>query len=296
MSVLKKLFCVAFAVVLTAMTVPAVHASAETTEADDAAVQAVIQYIASLDPAAPQCHITYDFGNGQTYTIGPEMAMSMMKTNDDGSFYIDPETSYYVLDRDKMIGFFTSMSQIFSITSTTLDFTTQSGKTITFKNTSNTARVIDTDAEVAYLSEAIMSGKNETREPELTLSSEYVEVDLAAQKAYLVDDGEVVWSSNIVSGNVSEGNGTPEGVYAINKYMTTDTVLIGVDDSYESPVSYWMPFIGNSVGLHDASWRYYFGGTIYKTNGSHGCVNLPTSKAKALYSLVHVGTPVVVHS
>ncbi|MEE1273363.1 MAG: L,D-transpeptidase, partial [Olegusella sp.] len=60
-------------------------------------------------------------------------------------------------------------------------------------------------------------------------------------------------------------------------------------------VTYWMPFIGNDVGLHDASWRSQFGGSIYQYNGSHGCVNLPTDKAAQLYGLTRVGDKVIVH-
>ena len=64
---------------------------------------------------------------------------------------------------------------------------------------------------------------------------------------------------------------------------------------YESFVSYWMPFIGGSYGLHDASWRSNFGGDIYIYSGSHGCVNLPPAKAGELYKMVSVGTVVIVH-
>ena len=38
------------------------------------------------------------------------------------------------------------------------------------------------------------------------------------------------------------------------------------------------------------------GCTIYKYSGSHGCVNLPPSKAAELYGLISVGTIVVVHN
>ena len=54
-----------------------------------------------------------------------------------------------------------------------------------------------------------------------------------------------------------------------------------------------MPFCGG-YGLHDASWRSSFGGSIYKRSGSHGCVNLPTWEAPELYDLISVGTPVIV--
>ena len=62
-----------------------------------------------------------------------------------------------------------------------------------------------------------------------------------------------------------------------------------------SYVTYWMPFIGGGWGLHDADWRSSFGGSIYKGNGSHGCVNLPPSVAKKMYAKMEVGTPVIVY-
>jgi lipoprotein-anchoring transpeptidase ErfK/SrfK len=50
-----------------------------------------------------------------------------------------------------------------------------------------------------------------------------------------------------------------------------------------------------AIGLHDANWRSSFGGDIYLTNGSHGCVNLPHDAACQLFDMVGIGTTVVVH-
>lgn len=129
----------------------------------------------------------------------------------------------------------------------------------------------------------------------------YIDVNLSSQKAtYYSGSGSVLWSSSIVSGNSSEGRSTPTGTYQINS-KATDQTLVGSDEDgdgepdYKSHVSYWMPFIGNSVGLHDATWRGSFGGSIYESNGSHGCVNLPYGKAQELYGMVPVGTTVRVH-
>ena len=47
-------------------------------------------------------------------------------------------------------------------------------------------------------------------------------------------------------------------------------------------------------GMHDASWRSQFGGSIYKYNGSHGCVNMPRSKVSKLYKMVPNGTRVII--
>ena len=57
-------------------------------------------------------------------------------------------------------------------------------------------------------------------------------------------------------------------------------------------MKYWMPVVGN-VGIHDADWRRDFGGEIYLTNGSHGCINTPPDVMSELYELVEKGTPVV---
>ena len=116
-----------------------------------------------------------------------------------------------------------------------------------------------------------------------------MEIDLSSQHLYLYLNNELFFESDFVSGDVLTGNTTPEGVFAI-KYKRTEIVLRG--DDYETPVQYWMPFNGN-IGMHDATWRRNFGGTIYLTNGSHGCINLPYSAAETIYNNIYKGLPVV---
>ena len=55
-----------------------------------------------------------------------------------------------------------------------------------------------------------------------------------------------------------------------------------------------MPFY-KAYGMHDAYWRSEFGGKIYKSSGSHGCVNLPKEIAPKVYKKIKVGTPVLIH-
>ena len=124
----------------------------------------------------------------------------------------------------------------------------------------------------------------------------YVEINLSAQHLYFYKDGALVVESDFVSGNMSKGYDTPGGIYSL-KYKQSPAVLRGdiqPDGSYgyESPVTYWMPFNGG-VGMHDASWRSTFGGNIYLSNGSHGCINLPISAAKKIYENISSGTPVI---
>ena len=76
-------------------------------------------------------------------------------------------------------------------------------------------------------------------------------------------------------------------------YTTTNATLRGAD--YETPVAFWMPFNGN-IGMHDATWRKTFGGSIYKMNGSHGCINLPYSVAEKIYNTIDQGYAVLVYT
>jgi lipoprotein-anchoring transpeptidase ErfK/SrfK len=93
----------------------------------------------------------------------------------------------------------------------------------------------------------------------------------------------------VVTGNPNRGNATEVGIYMLN-YKQYGSTLRG--HNYEADVTYWMPFNGN-VGIHDASWRHSFGGNIYKSNGTHGCVNAPLYLAKKIFENIESGTPVI---
>ena len=132
----------------------------------------------------------------------------------------------------------------------------------------------------------------------------YIDVDLSEQHArYYDESGNIVWEANFISGKPGE-DATPEGVWQINS-NDGGTTLIGTKDpetgkpKYESPVSYWMPFEGNMVGFHDATWqndKSFDDPNSYKWCGSHGCINLRLADAKALHDCIKVGLCVVVHS
>lgn len=120
----------------------------------------------------------------------------------------------------------------------------------------------------------------------------YIEVDLARQKLWYYNKGNLEIETDIVSGNPTLGNGTPTGTDRIwsrerNRYLTGET--------YRSKVSYWLPINWSGVGLHDADWRSSFGGKIYLSGGSHGCVNVPPAVMKNLYPKTFNGMPVIVY-
>lgn len=121
----------------------------------------------------------------------------------------------------------------------------------------------------------------------------YIEVDLARQKLWYYKDGALQLETNVVTGNPTKGNGTPTGTDRIwsrerDRYLTGET--------YRSKVSYWAPINWSGVGLHDASWRSNFGGNIYKSGGSHGCINIPVPVMKNLFPQTFTGMPVIVYN
>lgn len=193
----------------------------------------------------------------------------------------------------------------------TRSYTRPDGKAITVSGGTYGWK-IDKDALVAQVVEAVKAGSTEALAVPVLQSgtgftglggqdwgSRYIDVDLSEQYARYYDNGQIIWESVIVSGNPNKGKSTPTGVYSGNQ-KASPTVLRGRIQSdgkpeYESPVKYWMPFIGNSVGFHDASWQSAYGGSRYLTNGSRGCINLPYNSAKALYGIFSSGDVVVVH-
>jgi lipoprotein-anchoring transpeptidase ErfK/SrfK len=57
-----------------------------------------------------------------------------------------------------------------------------------------------------------------------------------------------------------------------------------------------MPFdIPHEIGLHDSSWRSEYGGDIYISDGSHGCVNTPLEAIATIYANIWEGVPVIVY-
>lgn len=124
-----------------------------------------------------------------------------------------------------------------------------------------------------------------------SLGDTYVEVDIKNQVMTYFKEGDVLVTTDIVSGSAWLSP-TPEGLYQVDN-MTTDAWLYGED--YTVFVEYWVGFIGFWYGLHDASWRTDFGGDNYRTNGSHGCINTPTEAITQIYNNIELGTPVIVH-
>ena len=163
---------------------------------------------------------------------------------------------------------------------------------------------IDKDAELQKLLEDIKSGSDVKREPVYSkqglrrngsddLQGSYIEVSLDKQYLWLYKNGKLVTETDIISGLPSEGLQTYRGSWPI-AYKARPFTLSSDIYGYEVEVEYWMPFVYGQ-GLHDADWQDAFGGELYKTKGSHGCINLPKEQAKIIYDTIEAGYPIIIY-
>lgn len=206
-----------------------------------------------------------------------------------------------VVDKDKVADYVKELSNKYTTCYSAKKFKTSYGKTVTIKNSRYGWKVDEEEEQKAILKE-IKAGKKVDRDLHYSMTANshgknefgdsYVEINLSTQHLFLYKEGKLVLETDFVSGNLAQGNATPTGIFGIT-YTERNAVLNGAN--YSTPVSFWMPFNGN-VGMHDATWRASFGGSIYKTHGSHGCVNLPYDAAEKIFSVVSKNYPVIVYA
>ena len=232
--------------------------------------------------------ITYKFGDEKKVLNGDTISR-WIGIGEDGSVY---------LNSSSVTAYVKELASQYDTSTKAKNLKTSYGQTVKIIGGSYGWK-IDQGAEADELAALIRSGESQVREPvykqkavsrgENDYGSTYVEVNLTAQHLYFYKDGKLVVDSDFVSGNEAKGWSTPAGVFSLS-YKQKDATLKGED--YRTPVSFWMPFNGN-IGFHDATWRSSFGGAIYKTSGSHGCVNLPPPVAKTMFENIAAGVPVL---
>lgn len=234
--------------------------------------------------------VTYTFGDQEEVLNGDQIHQ-----------WITFGDNYEVaVDTEKVNEYVTALGKKYNTAYTERTFATSYGQDV--KVSGYYGWRIDQKAESEALATIIAAGDSQTREPVYSQTGAshngtdygdtYVEVNLTAQHLILHKDGEKILESDFVSGNVARGHTTPPGIFGIT-YKQRDAVLKG--EGYASPVKFWMPFNGG-IGFHDASWRNQFGGSIYRTSGSHGCVNMPYQAAKTLFENIYTGMPVICYN
>ena len=235
--------------------------------------------------------VTYQFGDS-TETLNGDQIHAWLIANADGSVSVDSS---------KVSEYVSEMAKAHNTSNKAKTLKTSYGSTIQVSGGTYGWK-INQAAEMEALAAIIASGESTTREPEYSQKAAshgandygdtYVEINLTGQHLFFYKEGKLVVESDFVSGNLAKGWGTPAGSYPL-AYKQKNAVLKG--ENYRTPVNYWMPF-NNGIGMHDAKWRSSFGGAIYKTGGSHGCINLPPSVAKTIFDNISAGTPVICYN
>lgn len=232
--------------------------------------------------------ITYKLGDAKKVLSGDTIS-KWIKTDESGKVY---------LDSSSVSAFVKELADQYDTAYKAKNLKTSYGQNVKITGGSYGWR-INQSSEADELAELIRTGTSQSREPvykqkaashgTTDYGNTYVEINLTAQHLYFYKDGKLVVESDFVSGNESKGWSTPAGAFSLT-YKERDATLKG--ENYRTPVSYWMPFNGN-IGLHDAKWRSSFGGSLFKTSGSHGCINLPPAVAKTIFENISAGIPVL---
>ena len=245
--------------------------------------------------------ITYQLPNDETRVLGRDTTSQWVSLQDNGYYYIDE-----AVVADCAANYAAGLAKEFNVLRDTRDFESTNAGVIQV-DCDTYGRVVDEEEEAAKITEELLSCTSETREPiysmnnlerDPRLGGTYVEVDKCDQTVYYYENYELQMASECVTGTeTNPSRYTPTGIYSIYM-MERGRTLRGAQQAdgsyaYSSYVNYWMAFNGG-IGLHDATWRDDFGGSIYWYSGSHGCVNLPYWAAQELYNMVDIGTTVIV--
>lgn len=259
--------------------------------------------ISALDSANSllSCDLALTLGGVEVVRLGPDLISGWVSFGEDGSVSIDEAA------RDEWIS---QTADTFSTLYKERTYTRPDGKQITV-NAGTYGWLVDTDAFASLVADSISSGSTGSAEIPCSQTGNgyssigdwgsFCDIDLSEQHARFYDaSGSLVWESDIVSGSPG-ADATPTGVYMCNNKMRNVSLKGPIDPEtdkprWDSPVAFWIPFIGNLIGLHDASWQPAFGGSLYANGyGSHGCVNLSYDAASSIYGLIQLGDAVIVH-
>lgn len=240
--------------------------------------------------------LIYDFGDRQEI-VDSGVVCDWISLDEEGYIIFD-ENNLPVLDEAMIEEYVAYLGSVYNTVGIERSFQTTRGDVVTVEGGAY-GNELDAKAELKFLKNAFLKKENGVRTPEYIseafvkgsndIGKTYIEIDMGNQIMYYYKSGKLMLETPIVTGNMKRNWSTPSTVCYVY-YKQKNRVLRGAD--YATPVKYWMAVHGN-IGIHDASWRKEFGGDIYLTDGSHGCINTPLEKVRELYDMVEIGTPVI---
>ncbi len=255
--------------------------------------------------------ITYDF-DYTTETLTGETLMNIVTVGDDGSITADPDKAMEYVEylADKYDTYNTERNFHATLQGDIVIPTSSDAKYGWWIDQEQTCDELVSMLEAGETVESVdpiyyetggyvFTGREEARSADDDIGNTYIEIDLTDQHFWYYVDGELVRECYIVSGQTtSEARTTLPGVYKVwykdENYRMQGTNEDG--DEWDVTCNYWTRVAIVGIGLHDSTWRgTAFGGSIYKYNGSHGCINMSLADAKFVHDEVPMGTPVVMY-
>lgn len=225
--------------------------------------------------------------NGQNVTIPQDTVLSWVNFGDEG----------INVDQEAVRSYVETLGATYNTSSVNTSFSSTRRGVVSIPP-GTYSWTIQTNAETEQLVNDVLAGNGMNRTPYTQgsatpdsplIGSTYIEVDLQNQHMWYYKDGILQMETDIVSGKPSTP--TPTGVFYVWNRERNATL---VGENYQTPVSYWMPIDWDGVGIHDSNWQSAYGGELWQSVGSHGCINTPPGVMGQLFDNVNTGTPVLI--
>jgi hypothetical protein len=242
---------------------------------------------------------------GQAYTLKGSDVIKNGSVTKDGQFTIDPSDI-----KNEISNINASQSTL----NKNFQFKTHTGSVISVKGQTY-GWALDVEKETKQIQDAFEKGQNTISATNFYgngwnnkaiglnnttnngIGDTYAEVSIQEQRIWIYRNGQMVLTTNVVTGRQDVGEDTHPGVWYI-LYKQSPSILVGSEvgmTNYHVPVQYWAPFTNDGEGFHDASWRKNWSSTAYIHNGSGGCVNTPPSIMQTVYNNLSTNEPVIVY-
>jgi hypothetical protein len=117
-------------------------------------------------------------------------------------------------------------------------------------------------------------------------------VSIGRQLARMCARNQQILTTPVTTGASARGAGTPTGTWHIQSKQRNRFLYPASGGAYY--VHYWMPYAGD-YGFHDSPWQQFpYGSSLYRTQGSHGCVHLPGAMMVVFFNWAPLGTAVTI--
>ena len=227
---------------------------------------------------------------------------------------IDLDNGRFVFDESVIVDYVSDLADTYNTRGKTRVFHTSSGETVELEDVPIEERTVchlagwqmNEESLVPLIMNALRSGRNASivvpwqyrsvaHGEDNDFGDTYLEISIPNQHIWFIENGVCTADAPIVTGTAYDpSRATPIGMYRSTDLYTEHTMT----GSYGSAFChYFIRVTIDGVGVHDSAWRGSYGGTIYLTDGSHGCINTPYDTVDYIFWAIKdrdMYTPIIV--